>query len=158
MGRNAKRRLSCFLMALLLAVTGLETSAFTGVLAFAGTGRKIDVWDFGAVQEADTTLYNNNITADDWNNCANVGADAKFLAGTTKFGDLTITHNSGDRLYSTSNKTYGTLEVKFDDGYTAMGQYYCNGTGGEGRRHITVANVQAGDKIVVYIAKVVALY
>ena len=38
MGRNAKRRLSCFLMALLLAVTGLETSAFTGVLAFAGTG------------------------------------------------------------------------------------------------------------------------
>ena len=54
MGKKTKKRLSCFLCAMLLFVTGIETSAFTGV--FAATARKIDVWDFGAVQESDTTV------------------------------------------------------------------------------------------------------
>ena len=54
MGKKTKKRLSCFLCAMLLFVTGIETSAFTGV--FAATARKIDVWDFGAVQESDTGL------------------------------------------------------------------------------------------------------
>ena len=58
MGKKTKKRLSCFLCAMLLFVTGIETSAFTGV--FAATARKIDVWDFGAVQESDTQLYNNH--------------------------------------------------------------------------------------------------
>ena len=43
MGKKTKKRLSCFLCAMLLFVTGIETSAFTGV--FAATARKIDVWD-----------------------------------------------------------------------------------------------------------------
>lgn len=30
--------------------------------------------------------------------------------------------------------------------------YYCNGTGGETRRNVTINNVIAGDKIVVYMA------
>ena len=64
MGKKTKKRLSCFLCAMLLFVTGIETSAFTGV--FAATARKIDVWDFGAVQESDTQLYNNHISAQDW--------------------------------------------------------------------------------------------
>ena len=41
MGKKTKKRLSCFLCAMLLFVTGIETSAFTGV--FAATARKIDV-------------------------------------------------------------------------------------------------------------------
>ena len=76
MGKKTKKRLSCFLCAMLLFVTGIETSAFTGV--FAATARKIDVWDFGAVQESDTQLYNNHISAQDWEQCENVSSAGKF--------------------------------------------------------------------------------
>ena len=153
MGKKTKKRLSCFLCAMLLFVTGIETSAFTGV--FAATARKIDVWDFGAVQESDTELYNNHISAQDWEQCENVSSAGKFAEGTTVFGDLTLTHTVNDRLFSTSSKNYGTnalAKTAYADGYTAGGMYYCNGTGGEGRRNITIANVEAGDKIVVYMA------
>ena len=153
MGKKTKKRLSCFLCAMLLFVTGIETSAFTGV--FAATARKIDVWDFGAVQESDTQLYNNHISAQDWEQCENVSSAGKFAEGTTVFGDLTLTHTVNDRLFSTSSKNYGTnalAKTAYADGYTAGGMYYCNGTGGEGRRNITIANVEAGDKIVVYMA------
>ena len=153
MGKKTKKRLSCFLCAMLLFVTGIETSAFTGV--FAATARKIDVWDFGAVQESDTQLYNNQISAQDWEQCENVSSAGKFAEGTTVFGDLTLTHTVNDRLFSTSSKNYGTnalAKTAYADGYTAGGMYYCNGTGGEGRRNITIANVEAGDKIVVYMA------
>ena len=153
MGKKTKKRFSCFLCAMLLFVTGIETSAFTGV--FAATARKIDVWDFGAVQESDTQLYNNQISAQDWEQCENVSSAGKFAEGTTVFGDLTLTHTVNDRLFSTSSKNYGTnalAKTAYADGYTAGGMYYCNGTGGEGRRNITIANVEAGDKIVVYMA------
>lgn len=153
MGKKTKKRLSCFLCAMLLFVTGIETSAFTGV--FAATARKIDVWDFGAVQESDTQLYNNQISAQDWEQCENVSSAGKFAEGTTVFGDLTLTHTVNDRLFSTSSKNYGTnalAKTAYADGYTAGGMYYCNGTGGEGRKNITIANVEAGDKIVVYMA------
>ena len=102
MGKKTKKRLSCFLCAMLLFVTGIETSAFTGV--FAATARKIDVWDFGAVQESDTQLYNNHISAQDWEQCENVSSAGKFAEGTTVFGDLTLTHTVNDRLFSTSSK------------------------------------------------------
>lgn len=152
MGRKAKKRLSCLMCAVLLSVTCLGNTALAGI--FEKTVRKIDVWDFGAVTESDTGMYSNQIQAADWNDCANVSADGKFVGGSTTFGDLTITHNANDRLYSTSDKNYGSngmATTAFADGYTANGMYYCNGTGGEGRRNLTVENVEAGDKIVVYM-------
>lgn len=146
------KRIVAMVCVIAMQVTSIPANAT--ILSAAG-GRKIDVWDFGGVQESNTTLYTNNITAADWDNCANVGADAKFVAGTTTFGDLTITHNANDRLYSTSGKNYGSNALgttKYGDGYQANGMYYCNGTGGDTRRFITIDNVVAGDKIYVYMA------
>ncbi len=110
MGKKTKKRLSCFLCAMLLFVTGIETSAFTGV--FAATARKIDVWDFGAVQESDTQLYNNHISAQDWEQCENVSSAGKFAEGTTVFGDLTLTHTVNDRLFSTSSKIMEPMHLR----------------------------------------------
>ena len=156
MGKNAKKRLSCFLCALLLFATGFETTAFTGV--FAATARKIDVWDFGGVEESNTELYNNQIHVSDWENSDSVAVGGKFTKGTSTFGDLTLAYETNDRLYLTAEgatKNYGTsafATTAYDDGYTAGGMFYCNGTGTDAKRYITVDHVQAGDKIVVYMA------
>ncbi len=153
MSKKSKRIKQC--LSLLLCFGILATTLLGNVSAYAGSGRKIDVWDFGCVAESNTDLYNNNVTAALWDACANVGTDGKFVAGETTFGDLTITHNSNDRLYSPSTKNYtsaSALTTKaYDDGYTANGMFYCNGTGGDNRRYISVNNVVAGDKIVVYM-------
>ena len=140
-------------------LTSLMLSNVTGVsIVSAADGRKIDVWDFGCVAEADTTLYNNNVTVDMWTNNELVSASGAFSAGTTVFGDLSITHNANDRLFCydpAATKNYGTnkyAENAFADGYTANGMYYCNGTGGDNRRFITIDNVVAGDRIVVYMS------
>ena len=136
-----------------MLITSIDVAAFAA--GSDASKRKIDVWDMGAVQEADTSKYNNNITASDWDSCANVSQAGKFVAGETTFGDLTINHIANDRLFSTSSKNYGTnalATTAYDDGYTAGGMYYCNGTGGETRRNVTINNVIAGDKIVVYMA------
>ncbi len=116
--------------------------------------RNIDVWDLGGKLESDTETYTNNITPQGY---IDAGINKSFPAGTTVFGDLTITHNSGDRLYTTvealANYTYGSFGAAtkdYGDGYTSAGCYYTNGTGGSNRRHLTIANVQAGDKIVLY--------
>ena len=155
---NSKMKRLLQRMWCLLLIVALEAGSVLGnfgtLTVSAADGRKIDVWDFGGVEEADTVLYNNQITTSDWDNCANVGADGKFAAGTTTFGDLTITHNANDRLYSSSSKNYGSsgmATTAFADGYTANGMYYCNGTGGSNRRHLTVENVQAGDVVTVYM-------
>ena len=153
MRRITKRRLSSLLCAVLMLITSIDVAAFAA--GSDASKRKIDVWDMGAVQEADTSKYNNNITASDWDSCANVSQAGKFVAGETTFGDLTINHIANDRLFSTSSKNYGTnalATTAYDDGYTAGGMYYCNGTGGETRRNVTINNVIAGDKIVVYMA------
>ena len=152
MKRIAKRRLRCLLSAILLLVMSLDMSAFAGV--FEKTARKIDVWDFGGVAESNTEMYQNNISASDWDNCSDVGTNAKFNAASIKFGDLTLITTSGDRLYSTSSKNYGAsgyATTKYADGYAANGMFYSNGTGGESRRCFTIDNVKAGDKIVVYM-------
>lgn len=153
MRRITKRRLSGLLCAVLMLVTSIDVAAFAA--GSDASKRKIDVWDMGAVQEADNSKYNNNITVSDWDSCANVSQAGKFVAGETTFGDLTINHIANDRLFSTSSKNYGTnalATTAYDDGYTAGGMYYCNGTGGETRRNVTINNVIAGDKIVVYMA------
>lgn len=117
--------------------------------------RNIDVWDFGGVQETEA-VYVNNITAADWDAYENLGEGGTFSAdGEVTFGDLTINYKANDRLFSgTSAKNYGDnslAQTAHEDGYTADGMYYCNGTGGENRRYMTIANVKAGDKIVVYM-------
>ena len=152
-----KKGLCRFLAAALTGVMVLTGSGFgsmTNVLA--ADGRKIDVWDFGGVEEADTELYTNNVTAATWNEYENLGDGGTFaVTGEVALGDLSITFNANDRLYSgLANKTYGTSSfatTEYEDGYVANGMYYCNGTGGASRRFLTVANVEAGDKIVVYM-------
>ena len=152
-----KKGLIRFLAAALAGVMVFTGSGFSSMTnAFAADGRKVDVWDFGGVEEADSALYNNNITAATWNEYENLGAGGTFTnGGELALGDLTITFNANDRLYSgLAEKTYGTSSfatTEYEDGYVANGMYYCNGTGGATRRYLTVANVQAGDKIIVYM-------
>ena len=152
----ARSMVSGILSVILAVVFCIGDISFTksqGVLA--AEGGKIDVWDFGAVEETDSQLYANHITQEDWNTCENVSDKGTFTAGTTTFGDLTITHNANDRLYSASTKNYGTsglASTAYEDGYVAAGMYYCNGTGGPTRRYLSIEHVEAGDKINVYMA------
>lgn len=127
-----------------------------GSIVFADNVRKVDVWDFAGVEEKNTELYTNNITAEFWNNYSLLGSDGKFLDGKATIGDLILSHNSNDRLYSTLiSKNAGSLNAiatsKYSDGYTASGMYYANGTGGDSRRNVIINNVVAGDKIVAYM-------
>ncbi len=116
--------------------------------------RNIDVWDLGGKLESDTKTYTNNITPE-----AIIAAGInKTYPGSVVFGDLTVVANgSSDRLYSTVEElsgvtygSYGNATIEYADGYTSAGCYYTNGTGGTSRRYLTIANVQAGDKIVFY--------
>ncbi len=152
-----KRSLCHFVVAALTGMMVLTGAgpAFTADV-FAAEGRNIDVWDFGGVQEADKALYNNNITAADWDAYADLGDGGTFSAdGEVTFGDLTINYKANDRLFSgTAKKNYGSnglANTAHEDGYTADGMYYCNGTGGDNRRYMTIVNVKAGDKFEVYM-------
>ncbi len=64
MRKTTKRRLSSLLCAVLMLVTSIDVTAFAA--ESKASTRKIDVWDMGTVQEADTDKYNNHITAADW--------------------------------------------------------------------------------------------
>lgn len=129
--------------------------------ALAAEGRRVDVWDFTGLAEADTALYENHITPAAW---AESGAlvDGTLSNGTVvTFDDLSVTHNANDRIYSAieSADWAGTLGgnaqnkygYTYPDGYAAQGGWYCNGSGGENRRYIELANVHAGDKLVAYM-------
>ena len=152
-----KKGLCRLLAATLAGLMVLTGSGFgTAASTFAAEGRKIDVWDFGGVEETDTALYNNNITAADWDAYENLKEGGTFAAdGEVTFGDLTLNFKANDRLFSgIAKKNYGDnafAQTAYEDGYTGNGMFYCNGTGGEKRRHMTIANVQAGDKFVVYM-------
>ena len=135
----------------------------------AGNG-KIDVWDFGAKLEGDESIYNNQITPQDWLD-AKIIHDGKttidklvkgnFIgaSGQVPFGDLTVNFTDRDRLYSGAAElagiNYGSISgfaaTKYGDGYQAAGGWYMNGTGGAKRRYATIDNVKAGDKIIAYI-------
>lgn len=135
--------------------------------------RTIDVWDFGGKEETDTNKYTNNITPQKWIDSGLTGevTDSKgnknpgrFFGGTSTsytydFGDLTMNYIGQDRLYSKNSSLTtpivagsgaGTADKTYDDGYAADGGWYCNGSGSETTRNITINNVVAGDKIVVY--------
>lgn len=131
------------------------------ISALASEGRRVDVWDFTGLAEADTALYENHITPAAW------AASGALVDGTLSngaeavFGDLTMTHNANDRIYSAveSPDWAGTLGgnaqnkygFAYADSYDAQGGWYCNGSGGENRRFLTLENVHAGDKLVAYI-------
>ena len=122
--------------------------------------RNIDVWDFGAKVEENTDIftYNNNITVDTLSESGVLDSKGQFVASDQAFGDLTMTSiGSAGRFYSSipeaANIAYGKAyeDRKFEDGYTSAGALYINGAAGSGRRYITIADVQAGDKIVAYV-------
>ncbi|MDO5293796.1 MAG: pectinesterase family protein, partial [bacterium] len=124
--------------------------------------KKIQVWDFGGVQESNTSLYENNIQAADWNTISNVGSNGKFVMAdndtTLTLGDLSLFYTANDRLYVNStesdksvDRAWGQSAISFADGYTSAGCYYCNGTGSETTRYFTVKNVNAGDVVTVYM-------
>ncbi len=122
----------------------------------AFVARPIEVWDFGAKQESDTTLYHNNITADEWNKTGLVGTDGKLDSATTKtikFGSLTMVYENGDKLYgAVNNLTFNNYnQITYSDGYVSDGLWYCNGKGGNTRRYVTIDDVKAGDKIIAYL-------
>src|SRR3954447_6552598 len=138
----------------------LFSLAFNNIVAFASdtsNDRKIDIWDFGGIQTSGD-LYNNIITANVLDSKTTIKSGT-FV--TTAFGDLTMANPSTiDRSYyyesdgSTvgvnSSGYWGTQKNSYVDGYNANGAYYANGTGGSGRRYLTLDHVVAGDKITVY--------
>ncbi|WP_243735045.1 pectinesterase family protein [Paenibacillus turpanensis] len=119
--------------------------------------RNIDVWDFGGIQTSGE-LYNNHITPEMLDSQTTIKSGT---FATTVYGDLTVANPvSSDRSYYygpdgttpgvNSSGSSGTQTFSYDDGYTANGMYYANGTGGTGRRFLTLDHVVAGDKITVY--------
>jgi pectin methylesterase-like acyl-CoA thioesterase/lysophospholipase L1-like esterase len=157
MPRNTKKTISK-LITLIMLLTVVFTD-INGINIFASdtsNNRKIDIWDFGGVQTLGD-LYNNNITRDILNSTTTIKSGT-FTK--TDFGDLSIAApTTSDRMYyynedgTTGVNSYGTWgsSIKdYDDGYSSKGTYYCNGTGGIGRRYLTLKNVVAGDKISVY--------
>ncbi|MCH5257295.1 MAG: chitobiase/beta-hexosaminidase C-terminal domain-containing protein [Lachnospiraceae bacterium] len=117
--------------------------------------KTIEVWDFGAKEESDAK-YTNYITATAYND-ANIltGTGGKFEdAVSHSFGDLTMVCGNGDILYTDIEGLDGlsadSYHNEYED-YTAGGGWYCNGTSNSSRRYLTIANVNAGDKIVAYM-------
>ncbi|MCM1091915.1 MAG: pectinesterase family protein [Butyrivibrio sp.] len=155
---------------------GIYIHSLTIEYAFAPGDRKIDVWDFGGKLEEDEELYTNNITPALWvekDVLATVASSANpafSVAGIT-FGDLTINNALNDRLYS--NVDYKPLKDMIGKGsapgssivptkeevystagygeYRPAGGYYGNGAGTSTTKNLSLAHVQAGDKIVVYL-------
>lgn len=143
----------------LLTFTMLFTLVFNNIVFASDTSnsRKIDVWDFGGIQTSGD-LYNNHMTAEILDSKTTIKAGA-FV--TTAFGDLTIANPvTSDRSYyyksdgttvgDNSSGFWGNQKHSYDEGYHSNGAYYANGTGGTGRRFLTLDHVVAGDKITVY--------
>lgn len=148
-----------------LVSTGGYCHAIEIIPVIKTDNRKIEVWDFAEVQESNAALYHNNIELDFWKNSGLVGTgstgdkdiELEYTNNSDKtvtFGDLTMRYQDGDRIYSSdvTGKTFKSFStMTYSDGYTANGLWYCNGSGGNNRRYIVVKNVEAGDKVVVYM-------
>lgn len=163
-GRLAKigRRAAAVATAAIMTAGSLS---FGSAAAEDDENRKIEVWDFAEVQEADTKVYHNNIEPGFWMQSGLIGSNSGGSDQAIEFeytnnknktvtiGDLTMKYQDGDRLYGevTGNVSNSFSKLKYEDGYTANGFWYCNGTGGAGRRYVSINNVQAGDKVVAYM-------
>lgn len=143
------KRILASVMATLLMIGYLPNIS----VSVAAETRKIEVWDFGGVEEAGS-YYHNNITLDTLDKLENVtNKGAWSVAGDNTFGSMILNVLANDRMYNASSKNYGAsgLAAKtYSDGYASNGIYYANGTGGEARRCMTFTNVVAGDKITIY--------
>ena len=130
-----------------LAATAM---AFFAAVSVSAQTRKVDVWDFGGVEDENAV---NHIKISDLDGLAGLAADGKFEAGEYVFGDLTLKAEKNDRAYYNGAKNYGTQgysSFEFSDGYISDGIYYCNGKGGESRRCLILKNVKAGDIVTFY--------
>ncbi len=149
---NLKRAISR-VMAFVMVIS----CCFSSVIVTAQAAeRNIDVWDFGFAAESGA-YYTNNITQEKLNaELDAIGATgglvpADCTSTSMSFGDLTLMYTVKDRFYNTGSNTYGTPGKKYSDSeYTSNGYYYCNGTGGDGRRCFIVENVKAGDTLIIY--------
>lgn len=125
--------------------------AFGAVSAISGQSRKVEVWDFGGVEEEGAV---NHISVSDLDKMEELAADGKFsIDGDIVFGDLAMNVVKNDRAYNSGKKNYGSqgyASAEFEDGYLSNGIWYCNGKGGEKRRYLLIKNVQAGDVITFY--------
>jgi lysophospholipase L1-like esterase len=117
--------------------------------------RKTEVWDFGGVEDAGENIHN-NISIDSIDKLEILPAGGRFSdQGDVTFGSLTVNVVKNDRMYfdSKAGKSAGVqgyTGLDFGDGYTSNGIFYCNGTGGEGRRYLLLKDVQAGDIVTFY--------
>ena len=129
---------------------------FTGsfVTTAAAQERKIEIWDFGGVQDSGNVI--NHLSTKDIDAIGQLAAGGRFsVAGEVSWGDLTVNFVNNDRMYfeSEAGKSAGKQayqSLTFSDGYTSGGMYYCNGTGGEKRRYLLLRNVHAGDVVTFY--------
>ncbi len=172
------KRAAAFAAAALLAAGGLSFDCLAekgdGDAGESGVGlvsvvkegsRKIEVWDFAEVQEENTEIYNNNIYSGFWKESGLIGSHSASGSAaieleyktnvdkTVTIGDLTMRYENGDRIYGkmTESELEPYSKMAYEDGYTADGLWYCNDTGGAGRRYVLIDNVEAGDKVVVYM-------
>lgn len=165
MAKKTKR----FISSLLALTMMISSFAMTNVSSVFASGNTIDVWDFGGVEESDTSLYTNHITKTTLDNMTEVSdGSSSYKASKGQFenaGDividdgLTLNVVAKDRLYyDIASGSYGTRgygangkgSTAYADGYTADGMFYANGSGGENRRCVVLKNVTAGDGISVY--------
>ncbi len=118
----------------------------------------VDVWDFTGAATPDA---NDRVTPALWAASGALVDGTLSVGETVTFGDLSMTHNANDRVYSAvespdwggvlggnAQNKYGNV---YPDGYEATGGWYCNGAGGETKRFILLSNVHAGDKLTVYM-------
>lgn len=155
---NGEETFSCKGKDKKVTIAMTAATALKSIKVQTGSLRTIDVWDFGAKEEADTDTYTNHITPAAVRSAGVVTAGLYNKKG-TPYGDLTQYHESNDRFYSSNDKLTDLNNSKsaagtdhsYSDGYTAAGAWYCNGAGANNKRYVTIANVQAGDKIVAYM-------
>lgn len=133
---------------------------------------KTDVWDFSGVAD-DSELCNSYITKEAYSQLdstvftklegtsnyvfADAAGGTSNTVGSVSFGDLTLNYRYKDRLYSANSaysydsKLNSYTALTYADGYQAAGGYFANGTSSEKHRNITIANVEAGDIITIYM-------
>ena len=125
--------------------------AFVAVSALPSQTRRVEVWDFGGVEDDDAV---NHISVADIDGLELVGADGKIADNqVVDFGDLSVSFVKNDRAYYGGRKNYGNqgyVRADFEDGYSANGIWYCNGKGGEKQRYMLLRNVRAGDVVTFY--------
>lgn len=120
------------------------------------------VWDFGGVEESDSSLYTNYITEaflEGWSEVGDSsgGNKGRFLNGGAfdLGGGLTLFAEKGDLMYGETQRSFASAEgaaLSYADGYRARGLWRADGPGGEDRRFIRLDNVEKGSALKVYTA------